>query len=116
MLKGKLTALTNILTSQASLIKLYESICMKLKDRLQNGTTIDKKLSQINMHVLLFYKDFELMVKECSKDLLVAEVPMLPTLKEQINGLLSLTDGKVIEELNIENKILAAEYEEVMQN
>lgn len=116
VLKGKLTALTNILTSQASLIKLYESICMKLKDRLQSGTTIDKKLSQINMHVLLFYKDFELMVKECSKDLLVAEVPMLPTLKEQINGLLSLTDGKVIEELNIENKILAAEYEEVMQN
>lgn len=116
VLKGKVTALTNMITSQSSLIKLYESVWFKLKDKLDCGSVIDKKVSQINMHVLHFYKDFELMIKEHNKDLLTTEISKFSSLKEQINDLLALTDGKVIEEMNIENRILIAEYEEVMQN
>jgi len=56
------------------------------------------------------------MIKEHNKDLLTTEISKFASLKEQINDLLALTDGKVIEEMNIENRILIAEYEEVMQN
>ena len=68
------------------------------------------------MHVLLFWKDFELMIKEHNKDLMATEISMFSSLNDQINELLQLTDLKIIEEMNIDNRLIIAECDDVIKN
>jgi hypothetical protein len=65
-------------------LKSFESVALKLKDRCENSSEIVKKINQFNMYFLSFYKDFEAMVKEETRNIISEEDNKFKKLQKQL--------------------------------
>ena len=115
-LKDRLSIWANTICEQESIIKGFEAIWYRFKNKLETQSYVDKIFRQINMNTLHLWKDFESLIKELTKDMLVSENDTYANLKIQLNNLLKITDIRIPEDIHNENQLLISEYEQLLKS
>jgi hypothetical protein len=96
-------------------LKSFESVALKLKDRCENSSEIVKKINQFNMYFLSFYKDFEAMVKEETRNIISEEDNKFKKLQKQLEVCMDIFNIESSNQWHINNQAVFKELQELMK-
>jgi hypothetical protein len=83
----------NKISEKENQTKAFQGLSQKLKQNLEASSEMLKKVNQMNMHFLSFYKDFENLVKRETRDVISHEDHKFKGLQDQLLIVLRFCDA-----------------------
>lgn len=90
--------------------KAFQDLSLKFKQNLEDSSELLKKVNQMNMHFLNFYKDFESLIKQETRDLISHEDHKYKSLQDQLLVILTFCDSNS-DKWNIDNTDIFGEFD-----
>lgn len=90
--------------------KAFQDLSLKFKQNLEDSSELLKKVNQMNMYFLNFYKDFEFLIKEETRDVISHEDHKYKSLQDQLLVILTFCDSNS-DKWNIDNTDIFGEFD-----